>query len=217
MVAIALITKTDRPVGRLTAALVVLVGGAMAAMAMPRILTETALLVFSQRDAAVFAAAVEDWHWAWLSERPALAAGHALVVAGDPAAAVPLLRRGLAAAPGRSESWTALAYAQNAADGPSPAAARALRLSILTGPFDLQSTAYRVDMGLHLWEAFDDADRTAFRELVRTQWQWGPGRLTEIVVRRGGERIVRAALADRPQDVAEFDRRCLMLDRQCRP
>lgn len=192
-----------------------MLGLGLAAAALPRVADEAALLgLAGNRDAPAFAQAVEDG--AWLSERPYLRAGRALIEDGyADDRTVRLLRRAVTLAPGRADAWTSLAYALERQQGPVPAAARALRLSVQTGPFDLETTSYRLDMALRLWEAFDRTDWEVFGTLVRTQWAWGPGRLTEITVKYGAAPLVRPHLA--PADLAEFNRRCQILDRQCRP
>jgi hypothetical protein len=120
-------------------------------------------------------------------------------------------RAALTQAPGHYQDWMRLAKISERRYGISQQAAHALRLSILTGPFDLDDTQTRFAMGLRQWFAMDEGDFQAFYRLARTQWQWGPGRFSEIAVRHQALENLRPVFRDVAEGLAEFETRYAVL------
>lgn len=113
------------------------------------------------------------------SDRLELLAARVARRQSDPAAMTHSLKAAARLAPGHSPVWMWLA--QTLPVGPE--AARALRLSALTGTFEFDATPRRVDLGLRLWPFMDAGDRDAFGRLVLALWDWEPGRLAMIAAR----------------------------------
>ncbi|MFV3131430.1 hypothetical protein [Niveispirillum sp. KHB5.9] len=112
----------------------------------------------------------------------------------------------LALAPAEPLTWFRLSYAASR-EGCLEAAARAWRMAVLTGTFDPQMMEYRLGLGFSLWPHMDAAGRAAMGRQLAVFWSWGPGTVSELTERDGARDIVRLALADRPDIVADIERR----------
>lgn len=124
---------------------------------------------------------------------PLLAAAHAL-------------GHSLALAPVEPLIWYRLSYATYKL-GRWEEAAHAWRLAVRTGAFDPQMMEYRLGLGFTLWPHMDAADRAALGHQLVTFWSWGPGRVSELTEQGGAHAIMRQILADRPDIVADIERR----------
>lgn len=112
----------------------------------------------------------------------------------------------LALAPAESLIWFRLSYSASR-EGRSRDAARAWRMAILTGAFDPQMMEYRLGLGFSLWPYMEAAERAAMAHQLVTFWSWGPGTVSELTERDAALDIVRLALANRPDIVADIERR----------
>lgn len=121
-------------------------------------------------------------------------------------AAARALGRSLALAPVEPLIWYRLSYAAHKVDRWEEAA-HAWRMAVRTGAFDPQMMEYRLTLGFALWPHMDAADRAALGHQLVTFWSWGPGRVSELTARDGAHAIVRQVLADRPDIVADIERR----------
>lgn len=99
--------------------------------------------------------------------------------------------RALSEAPGDSFTWHRLATV-DANTGRLDEAARAVAMSIRTGPFDFAIMALRSRAALFLWPHADAVDQAAISVQILRHWQWEPGSITEIAYFTG---MVPAALA----------------------
>lgn len=109
----------------------------------------------------------------------------------------------LAAAPADPAGWAALAQLDLAESGPSAPASRALALSLLTGPNEPGLLWKRVELGLALWPALAESDRTLMEAQFRQAWEADPAKLAGLAARSSAD-PVRAALADQPDAAARF-------------
>ncbi len=115
------------------------------------------------------------------------------------------LRHGLALAPANSFAWARLAYVELARGGPSTAVTEALKMSMLTAPYEPRLLYSRLDLSLLVWRQFDDEGRTLVARQIRYAWEMSPPRLARLAQKRNASRIVADALADDPNDVTEFN------------
>lgn len=121
-------------------------------------------------------------------------------------AAAQALGHSLALAPAEPLVWYRLSYAAYQL-GRWEEAAHAWRMAVRTGAFDPQMMEYRLTLGFTLWPHMDAADRSALGHQLVTFWSWGPGRVSEVTERDSARAIVRQVLADRPDIVADIERR----------
>lgn len=112
----------------------------------------------------------------------------------------------LALAPADPLTWFRLSYTASR-EGRFETAAQAWRMAVLTGAFDPQMMEYRLGLGFSLWPHLDAAGRAAMAHQLVTFWSWGPGTVSELTQRDNAGDIVRQALADRPDIVADIERR----------
>jgi hypothetical protein len=98
--------------------------------------------------------------------------------------AVDALRQGLALAPADPADWLQLAYLLVLLDGDtSREAARALLLSIRTGPYQAPDLLQRrLFWSLAHWQHYDPAERRQVGDQVRLAWQAIPGELAELAL-----------------------------------
>lgn len=147
------------------------------------------------------AAAAADLRLAGLSETASRADREELL-----AAAVADLHRALLGAPLVSPVWERLAFAEQRRHRPLEAA-RAWRMAVVTAAFDPEAMSRRLQSGFALWPFLDAEGRDAMDMQVRTFFAWGPGSVTELALRFGGEGMVRHGLAADPEAAADFERR----------
>lgn len=122
------------------------------------------------------------------------------------AAAAAEFRTALSADPTAAQTWTRLAYAEDAREN-FDAAAKAWRLSTVAAPFDPALMASRLESGLALRPYMDVATRDALAEQVVLFWRWNPDGLVEFTRRFAAAAVIRPALANDPAAADEFDRR----------
>lgn len=205
-------------------------GLALLAVAVPRLVAEAALTVAhpviraieagAQPDlsedlaAAVDLAAAGDlsaraWSLAGRADLAAARRAQAAGGAGSPAAfaaAGEKFAHALARTPMDTRDWLRYTLALHAS-GQFVEAARAWRLSVLTGAFDPELMFLRIRVGLWVWRYMDLPARDAFAQQLLVHWRWGPGGLAELLVRNGGGDIGVAALAPWPEAAADLRRR----------
>ena len=121
--------------------------------------------------------------------------------------AVAALAAALARAPADPRGWLRLAVLENALDGPTVRAARALQLSVQTGRHDTpEFLALRLGLALRHWPLFEPAERRRMEEQIRALWREAPGTLVRLVVDGWHyAAIVRAALAELPGEPERLD------------
>lgn len=121
--------------------------------------------------------------------------------------AIGAMAAALARAPADPRGWLRLAYLATMLDGPTPRAARALQLSVRTGPYDTpEFLTLRLRLGLLHWPLFEPAERRRIEAQIRLLWREAPGTLVRLVVDAGHYApIVRSALAGLPGERARLD------------
>ncbi len=122
-------------------------------------------------------------------------------------AAIASLREGLALAPASAHAWTRLAYAELIADGPSPAVAGALGMSLRAAPFEPGLLLVRLELCLLAWPYLTTPTRELVGDQIRLAWRGAKERLVELARHSGGEDIVRAVLSEQRAELAEFEKR----------
>jgi hypothetical protein len=115
------------------------------------------------------------------------------------------LSAGLAVAPADPVAWSGLASADIAEGGATVPAARALVLSLLTGPHEPTIFWQRLDLCLALWPAVAEPDRSPVLEQLRQGWAAAPERLAALARQRNASAAVRAALATQPASLQRFE------------
>ncbi|WP_448188437.1 hypothetical protein [Azospirillum sp. sgz301742] len=116
------------------------------------------------------------------------------------------LMAGLALAPGDSRSWLLLAHVEHRRNRLLEAA-RAWRLSVVTGLFDPELMFQREQSGLALWPYMDLDARDAFGRQLAVHWAWGPSGLSELIHRFNAIAIAQHALAGHPEAAADLTMR----------
>lgn len=112
--------------------------------------------------------------------------------------------RSLGNNPAQPYAWFRLAQAHLTADGVSPSAVAAFRMSLETGGSVIDLMQPRVVMGLVLWPALDDGLRDRLRAQIRGLARYNPRILAETVLNRPGLTQVREALAGEPDLMNAF-------------
>jgi hypothetical protein len=115
------------------------------------------------------------------------------------------LAAGLAVAPADPVAWSGLASVSLAEGGATEAAARALVLSLLTGPHEPAIFWQRLDLCLALWPAVAESDRSLVLEQLRQAWAAAPEKLAALARQRDAAAAVRTALATQPAALKRFD------------
>ncbi len=121
--------------------------------------------------------------------------------------AIASLRTGLALAPANPFAWTRLAYARSLITGPSPSAASALRMAMLTARYEPRLLFFRLELCLQSWSYFRPDDRELVYRQVHFAWRKNPKRLVDLAVRTGRVNVVRAALLRSRKDISAFEKR----------
>ncbi len=122
--------------------------------------------------------------------------------------AIASLKTGLALAPANPFAWTRLAYARSLITGPSPSAASALRMAMLTARYEPRLLFFRLALCLQSWSYFRPDDRELVYRQVHFAWRKNPKRLVELAVRTGRVNVVRAALLLMSRkDLSAFEKR----------
>ncbi len=119
------------------------------------------------------------------------------------------LQEGLSLAPANPYAWLRLAYAALASRGPSPRAATALKMSILTGEVDPYLLIPRLELCFRVWGYFHfNADwKKRIENQILLVPRWDVGKLAAAARRTGAEQIVLEALKARPQELAIFKKK----------
>ncbi len=217
-----------RPKGGLAAAcLAILLGGAILALAVPRVgasfwlglrdyeaeLGHTGLLVSESGLRGLIAS--RELALGWVESRGAhvdvAEALELLAADAEPEGAAKrgLLERaigemqaGLALAPAGSRDWLRLAYLTALLNGRDPRAAEAVQLAIRTSPYDApEFLAWRLDLSLYLWPLFDDAaERQRIERQIRLAWEEAPEELAGLALDAPEYRaVIYSALDEFPQ------------------
>ncbi len=124
--------------------------------------------------------------------------------------AVRSLEEGLARSPINSRAWARLAYARYLLNGPSRAAAEALTMSLYTGSHDPELVFARIALCIGTWPYFSLDERDLVYREIRYAWKLSHKarlQIVDLAGETGGARVVRAALAAIPTDLAHFERR----------
>lgn len=108
--------------------------------------------------------------------------------------------RGLAASPVRAGGWLRLAFLRRQG-GDDPGAARALRLSLLTGPVVPEVTGYRLRMAMALWPHLDRDTRHLVQRQIRLAWVIAPTSLSTLP----GDEATTARLGEALSTLSEDD------------
>jgi hypothetical protein len=130
---------------------------------------------------------------------------------GDPAAraalsqAITALEEGVARAPASPYAWSRLAYARALAEGWSPRTLAALRLALITAPYEPRLLWSRLRMAFLAWPQMASEDREVVYQQVRWAWQANPKELAQLAVEAQQLNLVRAALARMPEDTLVFE------------
>jgi hypothetical protein len=119
--------------------------------------------------------------------------------------AIVALEEGVARAPANPYAWSRLAYAQALAEGWSPRAVAALRLALITAPYEPRLLWSRLRMAFLAWPEMTSEDREVVFQQVRWAWQTDPAELARLSVETKQLNLVRAALLRMPQDLLVFE------------
>jgi hypothetical protein len=118
----------------------------------------------------------------------------------DPASRTQVLRQAedatiaaVALAPAQPVPWLRLAWLQSQR-GDAQAAARSLRLSMLTGPLMPPIMTSRLELGLRLLPALDAETRSLLARQIRLAWVTNPTVIADLSARPGLGPTIRAAL-----------------------
>jgi len=142
--------------------------------------------------------------WLLLSETQAQDAPDEAAAAMQKAAVA--LRDGLARAPANPYAWSRLAYAEALIEGWTPAAVAALRLALITAPYEPRLLWSRLQMTFLAWPRLSAEDRDLVFQQVRWAWQANPAELAKLAVRSKQVNVVRAALLRTPEEALTFER-----------
>jgi hypothetical protein len=121
-------------------------------------------------------------------------------------AAIAALQAGLARAPANPYAWARLAYAEALARGWSPQAVSALRLSLITAPYEPRLLWSRLRMSFLAWPEMSSEDRELIFQQIRFAWRADPGELARLAQELRQVNLVRAALLRTPEDGLAFER-----------
>jgi hypothetical protein len=119
--------------------------------------------------------------------------------------AIVALEEGVARAPANPYAWSRLAYARALAEGWSPRAVAALRLALITAPYEPRLLWSRLRMAFLAWPQMDSEDRDVVFQQVRWAWQANPTELARLAVETKQLNLVRAALLRMPEDLVVFE------------
>ncbi|GEM_PF-1577949 len=112
---------------------------------------------------------------------------------------------GLSRAPSNPHGWVMLAHMRNVNGVPEGGVADALRMSLLTGPYQRVLAPLRISTALDVWGTLGPADRVQFAEQIRWTNTFNQIRLMEITLRDDRFRpIVVGALSADPKAMGIF-------------
>ena len=119
--------------------------------------------------------------------------------------AITALEEGVARAPANPYAWSRLAYARALAEGWSPRAVAALRLALITAPYEPRLQWSRLRMAFLAWPQMASEDREVVFQQVRWAWQANPAELARLAVEAKQLNLVRAALLRTPEESLVFE------------
>ncbi len=130
----------------------------------------------------------------------------------DPAVAIHLqaalhaLRSSLGRAPANPYPWTLLAYAEFLRAGTwTPEALAALRLSLLTGPYEPRLLWSRLRLSFLAWDSLTDSDKSLVEQQIRYAWAQDPKDLGRLALDLNRVNLVRSSLEQVPDAPAAFE------------
>ncbi len=209
-----------RKIRRACPALAIVAGGALIALAAPRVVSAviqlpadrtTGLIERGQPvdgDALARLAATRrganEWtrdgrQWAELGLAQLKQAEHDAAdrekLLGHAAAA---LRKSVALSPVDGSAWMWLAETELLRTGPSAKAAQAIRMSIRVAPYDRAVQVDRLELALSTWQHFDDSGRSEVARQVRLVHRHSPARLLALAKAVGRRDVVDIILEETP-------------------
>lgn len=119
--------------------------------------------------------------------------------------AITALEEGVARSPANPYAWSRLAYARALAEGWSPRAVAALRLALITAPYEPRLLWSRLRMAFLAWPQMAAEDREVVFQQVRWAWQANPTELARLAVEAQQLNLVRAALLRSPEETLVFE------------
>jgi hypothetical protein len=119
--------------------------------------------------------------------------------------AIEALRGGLSRAPANPYAWSRLAYAEALAQGWTPQAVAALRLGLITAPYEPRLLWSRLRMAFLAWPEMAVEDREMVLHQIRLAWRADPRELVRLAVDLKQVNLVRAALLRIPAEGAAFE------------
>ena len=119
--------------------------------------------------------------------------------------AIVALEEGVARAPANPYAWSRLAYARAMAEGWSPRAVAALRLALITAPYEPRLLWARLRMTMLAWMQMASEDREVVFQQVRWAWESNPAELVRLAVEAKQVNLVRAALLRSPEESLRFE------------
>ncbi len=209
------------PPNRLLAGLLTLGGCGLLVLALPRLADNLSLLAITgltrdhARPTGQAIAGTErplaDLATALGSPQAWRQAAKTAIAGGNYPVAAAALRQALRLAPGHADDWATLAALSDVgAVSPTEAVAAFERAVALQG-FEPSFTPWLFGLGIRLWPVLPPSGHAAFEQLTWRQWQWGPGRLTEITRDARAELVIAPILAQDPAALADFERRLQLL------
>lgn len=113
----------------------------------------------------------------------------------------------LALAPANPHGWTRRAYAEYLLNGASEITASALVMSVLTARYEPDLMFVRLELCLLSWPHFSAGDREIVLDQMRLAWRQSPERSLSLAEATGRLAVMRDALADSPESLAEMEMR----------
>jgi hypothetical protein len=117
------------------------------------------------------------------------------------------LETSLRLAPTNPHDWARRAHVELLLEGPSPIAASALVMSILTGRYETDLMFARLQLCFISWQYFSQDDQNLVFQQIRIAWQNSPDQALEVAQREDGIDILRAAFASNPEALADLEER----------
>lgn len=121
--------------------------------------------------------------------------------------ALSLARTSLNAAPGNPFLWLWVSQLDAQLNGISPRSAQAWLASVRSGPFDPDLAEDRLWLGLMQAKAFDESERAALAEQVKSLSNWRMEVVVAAALRADSTAIIRKLLVDDPSRLTDFNAR----------
>lgn len=209
------------PPNRLLAGLLALGGCGLLLLALPRLADNLSLLTITgltrdhARPTAQAMAGTEqplaDLAAALGSPQAWRQAAKTAIDGGNYPAAAMALRQALRLAPGHADDWATLAALSDVGAVPPTEAVAAFERAVALQGFEPGFTPWLFSLGIRLWAVLPPSGHAAFEQLLWRQWQWGPGRMTEITRDARAELVIIPIMAKDPVALANFERRLQIL------